>query len=248
MNCKLILTVGMLFSALCSWGVTPPDMEAVRDSISNPSSRYYYSSLMDRYTLCDSTLTLEDYHYLYYGYAEQINYMPLLDNSARMELENIMSGQSTPTQADYERAVALASALLEIEPFNPRDLNALAYLYAMVGEEAKAAELAHKLQMVVATIKATGTGLTKDSPWWVTYFAHAEDMLALSALDQGQPIILSTSIEFIPVSNMPNRKNKGVYFNYSLIYARDSDYLEDVEAPKRKFNWNPLEPATKFRY
>ncbi|MFI3288062.1 MAG: DUF4919 domain-containing protein [Rikenellaceae bacterium] len=245
---RLFLTLGVLFSTLSSWGVSPPDMEALRDSISDASSRYYYPILMDRYVMNDSTLTLEDYHYLYYGYTEQINYMPLLDNSARSELESIMSGQSNPTVADYERAVALVRAILEIEPFNPRDINALAYLYAMTGYEDEAAILAHRLRMIVTTIKETGTGLSKDSPWWITYFSHAEDLVALEGLEQGQPIILSSSIEFVPVSKMPNRKDKGLYFNYSLIYEKDADYLENIDAPKRKMNWNPLEPATKFRY
>ncbi len=231
-----------------SRGANPPDMDAIRDSVSNPSSQYYYQPLMERYSVNDSTLTFDDYHYLYYGFVEQLDYMPLLENSARLELESIMSGQITPTEDDYRRAISLATALLKIEPFNPRDLNALAYLYAMVGQEEYAAQLMHKLDMVVSVIKATGDGLSDESPWWVTYFAHAEDIVALAGLDQGKPIILSTSIEFIPIAKMADRKKKGYYFNYSLIYTREPDYLENVEKPKRKFDWTPWESDNKFRY
>ncbi len=245
---KLIIMVSVLLCSLSTRAQSPPDMDAIRDSISNPSSKYFYQQLFDRYRLQDSTLTQEDFHYLYYGYGEQVNYMPLLDNSARAELEDIMSGYSTPTAADYRRAIALASAILEIEPFNPRDINALAYLYAMTGNEEEAAKLMHNLEMIVATIKATGSGLSEESPWWVIYFDHAEDVVDLMGLDWSTPIILSRAVEFIPLSGETRDGVKGYYFNYSEIYARKPDYLDNVKAPKRKMNFNPLESDKKFTY
>ncbi len=241
---------------LCIIGITllgaraqnPPNMEAIRDSISNPSSGFYYQHLMDRYRLQDSTLTLRDFHYLYYGYPEQVNYMPLLDNSARMELEEIMSGYSTPTAADYKRAIAYAQAILEVEPFNPRDINALAYLYAMTGNEVESQKLMHNLEMIVETIKATGTGLSEESPWWIIYFDHAEDIVNLMGYNWSKPIIISRSIEFIPLSDKHQDGIKGYYFNYSEIYARKADYLDNVKAPKRKMDFNPTQSSNRFEY
>lgn len=245
---RALLLATLLCTSISSWGISPPDMEAVRDSISNPSSPLYYDRLFDRYSKSDSTLTLNDYHYLYYGYADQIEYMPLLDNSARGELEEIMSGQMTATEEDYRRAISLCTKLLEIEPFNPRDLNALAYLYAMTGNEEGAAEQMHKLQMIVTTIKNTGTGLTESSPWWITYFPHAEDILALEGLEHNKAVVLSKSIEFIPIVKTPSRKDKGYYFNFSLIYARGNDYMQNIDNPKRQFDWAPWQSSSKFQY
>ncbi len=225
-----------------------PNLGAIRDSIYNTSSRFYYPDLMARYQMMDSTLTLTDYHYLYYGYPEQDTYMPLLDNSAKAELENIMGKRTTPTIKDYERAIVLAQTILKAEPFNLRDINALAYLYAQTGNDKNAEILMQRVSMICETIMSSGTGLTEDSPWWITYFNHALDLLAILNYKQEQPIILSRTVEFIPVSNMPNKRDKGCYFNYSEIYAHGSEYMNDIKAPKRKMEFNSWEQTRKFRY
>ncbi len=249
MNSKIIIII-----AFCAASLTAvaqggaPNMDAIRDSISNPSSSFYYPELFGRYQVLDTTLTLEHYHYLYYGYCEQPTYMPLLDNSARKELEFIIDSGENPTAEDYKRAIALTKAILEIEPFNPRDINALAYLYAMTGNEVEAEKLGRSMSMIIATIMSSGSGVSRKSPWWITYFNHAEDVLSVEGLIGRTPIILSRSIEFIPVKNMPKKKQKGVYFNYSEIYSRDVNYLDGVSAPKRKMNFNQLENTPKFTY
>lgn len=226
---------------------TPPNLEAIRDSIYDPGSNFYYPALFSRYQAMDTTLTMTDYHYLYYGYPEQDTYMPLLDNSAKSELEQIMGKRTTPTAEDYERAVVLAKTILEVEPFNLRDINALAYLYSKTGFDSQAAYLMERIDMIANTIRATGDGLTEQTPWWITYFNHGIDLLALMNCDQEEPIILSRSVELIPVRKMPNRKDKGYYFNYSEIYAHGADYLKNYDAPKRKWELKPWEAKDAYK-
>lgn len=57
-----------------------PDEEDILGRTMNTGSPYYYTSLRLRYDMGDSTLTDEDYHYLYYGYAYQEAYKPLEAN------------------------------------------------------------------------------------------------------------------------------------------------------------------------
>lgn len=224
-----------------------PDMVAIKDSIANPASRFYYPDLMARYQQMDSTLTLDDYHYLYYGYGEQVSYMPLIDNTAETELSQLLSGRSTPKVEHYFRAIALCKAILEIEPFNLRDINALSFIYTQIGHTDKSEQLIKRLRMIAQTIMATGTGLKEESPWWIIYFDHATDLLNMYNFAQQQPIIVSRTVEFIPVSNMAQKGDKGYYFNFSEIYARKPDYLEGVQKPKRKMNLKLWEPATTFK-
>ncbi|MFI3298872.1 MAG: DUF4919 domain-containing protein [Rikenellaceae bacterium] len=244
--------VVVLCAALCvdsAVGQTPPDMDVVRAAITNPASDYYYESLFERYEALDSTLTFDDYFHLYYGFAEQVSYMPLLDNTARTELEEILSGRSTPTVSDYERAIVLINTILTIEPFNLRDINALAYVYAMVGDESRAEQLMQRVEVIAQVIMSTGTGLAEKEPWWIIYFAHAEDIVSLLGhTQQGIPIIISKDVELLSIVKEKGRKQKGCYFNYSLIYARDADYLENIDAPKRKMYFNPLNAKPEFKY
>lgn len=224
-----------------------PDLKAIKDSISDPSSTYYYPTLFARYQSMDSTLTAVDYHYLYYGYPEQVTYMPLVDNSASLELEVLMSKRSTLTSADYSRAITLCKAILEIEPFNLRDINALAYIYTLSQQPEQSERLMQRLSMIAQTIRATGDGLSEEDPWWVIYFDHAIDLLDIMGCRQQLPIIVSRTVEFIAVSNMPKKGQRGYYFNFSEIYARKPDYLENVKAPKRKMNIKPWQPTSPYK-
>ena len=54
-----------------------PDEDDILAQTLNQASPYYYPELMMRYVIGDSTLTAEDYHDLYYGYAYDANYRPL---------------------------------------------------------------------------------------------------------------------------------------------------------------------------
>ena len=48
-----------------------PDIEAVRQAVQNPESPCFYPRLIARYMQRDTTLTTEEYRYLYLGYSFQ---------------------------------------------------------------------------------------------------------------------------------------------------------------------------------
>ena len=75
---KRLLSFALLLPALAVAKV--PVEEDILDRITDTSSPYYYTGLMMRYNAGDETLTDEDYHYLYYGYAYQDAYKPLNTN------------------------------------------------------------------------------------------------------------------------------------------------------------------------
>ena len=72
---KNLLLLLLLLPALAAAKV--PDEEDIQNKTMDAESPFYYPSLMMRYNAGDETLTDEDYHYLYYGYAYQESYKPL---------------------------------------------------------------------------------------------------------------------------------------------------------------------------
>ena len=54
-----------------------PDNEEILAEIIDGESPHYYPHLMERYMAGDTTLTLDDYYYLYYGFVYDDNYRPL---------------------------------------------------------------------------------------------------------------------------------------------------------------------------
>ena len=66
---KRLLLLLLLIPALAAAKV--PEEDNIIDRTMDSESPYYYPALMLRYNAGDATLTDEDYHYLYYGYAYQ---------------------------------------------------------------------------------------------------------------------------------------------------------------------------------
>lgn len=233
----LLATLSVTLSAFAQ----APDYQAIKDSITTTGSRYYYPFLMERYRLADTTLTALDYHYLYYGYPEQELYRPLLDNSYTDSLSMAFGTRATPSMQTYGRIIFLCKGILHQEPFNLRDMNALAFAYSQVGDTVQAQKVMRQIEMVIKTIKDSGNGLTDQTPWYITYYKHAEDIMNLMGVSFRRPIIMTRTVEFFPIEKMAdNKKIKGYYFDFAPIYFRRPDYLDDVAKPKRKLEVNPL--------
>lgn len=216
------------------------DVKAIKAAIEDINSPYYYPILMARYKQLDTTLTAADYHYLYYGYAEQSAYMPLITTSYADSLAAIASQRTQPKPADLYKMVYFAEGVLELEPFNLRDINVLAFACSLVEQKERAAKLMRAFNMIYNTIISTGDGLTEQSAWWIIYSLHAEDVMNIKGASYGKPIIVSSTVEFFPVYNMPQKGRKGYFFNFSEIYARRPTYLDDIPKQKRKMELNPL--------
>ena len=77
---KLIITISLLlllqtgFAQLNNF--TRPDFKTIEAAIKDKNSPLFYSKLMERYKNNDTTLTNEEYRYLYYGYSFQTEYSP----------------------------------------------------------------------------------------------------------------------------------------------------------------------------
>lgn len=223
-----------------SIAVAAPDYIKIAAEVSDMASPYYYPKLMTRYEKGDTTLTLDDFRHLYYGYSEQPGYKPLLNSPYADSLEMTFGKKTRPEAKDYRRIAGFAREIMKGEPFSMRDMNALAFAYQMLDEPEKAAVQMFKIKGVLEAIRSTGTGLAEESPWYVIYMRDAEDVLNLIGAKFTKFIILTRTVEYAPVYNMPNKRNKGYYFDYSEVYKRRPDYLDVLPKQKRKFEVNPL--------
>ena len=220
--------------------VLPVDYAQIAAEVSNPASSYYYPNLMGRYQRGDTTLTVTDFRYLYYGYPAQPEYKPLWTSPYADSLERAFGKKTRLEASDYRRIAGFAHEILKDAPFSMRDLNVLAFAYQMLDEQEKAAVQMYKIRGITEAIRSTGTGLSEESPWYITYMNDAEDLLNLMGVRFTKFIVLSSTVEYAPAYNMPNKKNKGYYFDYSEVYKRRPDYLDDLPKPKRKLEINPL--------
>ena len=214
---KRLLLLSLLVPALAAAGV--PDEDMILDRTMDAQSAFYYPALMMRYNAGDETLTDEDYHYLYYGYAYRDEYKPLAVNPDLDKMLMLASGidPDKPDRATLETMVSMGNDALKRDPFRPKILNLMSFAY----------------------------GFTQKTPRHVLMFDHALDVLAAEGLSFGKARIVSRTVEFVPLVVpyvVEGKKRKGFYFDFSRVYWNKPEgytYQRD-----RTWQFNNLKPRT----
>ena len=214
-----------LLCPLILQGQVAPDNETIERETLNRESPYYYPALMIRYIHGDTTLTLDDYHYLYYGFAYQPEYRPLEANPAVDKLMNILS-QTDTDSVDAAGIIREAREVMKRDPFSPTNLNFMTYAYGLLGDTLQERYSADRFRKVVETIKSSGDGLTEKTAWHVLTFAHAADIMDIMQLKTRKPMIVSSTVEYIPLF-VRDGDVKGYYFNYGRSYWKKPDNLPE---------------------
>lgn len=214
------------------------DSEAIKLAILNIDSPYYYSKLFERYAEGDTTLNLEEYRLLYYGYAYNDNYRPLETNNYRDSVMMVLHQVKGDTIASrlFDEIVYYGSKMLEDRPFDLNFINLMTYCYQKMGMTREALRYSHKLTMIIETILSSGTGRDKSLPWHILYREDAGDVIAMMGSSYYKRIYITTTVEYLLLTEKID-KNKGFYFDISRLYMK---IPEREENRKRKMEFNPL--------
>ena len=219
----------------------PDEDDILRQTLST-SSPHYYTNLMLKYRSGSEPLTADEYYYIYYGFIYSEDYRPFAKNQALDSMLEVMSGINTaqPSVWQLEGLVEYGIQALDVDPFNPKVLNILAYAYGALGDSEREQLYFNHLNGILTTIESTGTGLKEGSPWHVLMFSHAYDLLASKGYQYGEGKIISRTVEFVPVTKRGNEKTKGFYFDYSRVYRNKPD--EVTFKRDRTWQFNNLKP------
>lgn len=238
------LLVLLLFLPLMATAKIPVEEDIIRQTLDSESP-YYYPNLMLRYQSGDDTMTEEDYHYLYYGYAYQDAYKPLNANS---DMDKAMLIAQTvdfenPTHESLEKLISAVNDALVQDPFSPKLLNLLAFAYGALGDSKNEQINYNRMNSILATIEDSGNGLKEGSAWHILMFGHALDLLAAHDRHYGKARVVSRSVEYVPLLEPVRTEEgriKGYYFDYSRIYRNKPDGY--VFKRPRTWQFNNLRP------
>jgi hypothetical protein len=239
---SLLLVILPVVSMAQDDAVRVPDEDDIIHQTLSVTSPYYYTNLMLKYRSGQEPLTADEYFYLYYGYLYNEGYRPFAKNQALDEMLLIMSGIDTtqPMVSQLEALIERGVEALELDPFNPKVLNLLAFAYGALDDPHREQLYYNHLNGVLATIESTGSGLKEASPWHVLMFSHAYDLLASKGYRYDKGKIISRTVEYVPVVKRQDEKIRGFYFDYSRVYRNKPD---DVTIKReRTWQFNNLKP------
>ncbi len=198
---------------------SPPDYKKISKVISRTGSPSAYSELSRRLSANDTTLTVSDYHHLYYGAALQPGFNPDVQHPLADSITRIMKKEGL-NKTDYANIIKLGTRLLSEQPFELRMLDPLIYAYRMTGNNDMAARLEVRFGRIIETIFNSGDGLTKKTAFHVTSTRHEPDMLrALGFGYDGQKMRFEEAFDYLKTA-----KNdfgiEGIWFKAGFIYRQ----------------------------
>lgn len=226
-------------------GARIPDEDDILHQTMNTASPYYYTSLMMRYNAGDPTLTDDDFHYLYYGYAYQEAYKPLESNPYMDQVLMLAAtvNPDQPVRETLEELLLVGSDALKRDPFSPKLLNLMAFAYGALGDKEQESAWFNRMNGVLRAILSSGDALSQNSPRHILMFDHAYDVLTAEGFSYGKSRVVSRTVEFIPLTvpyTVEGKKRKGFYFDFSRVYWNKPEgytYKRD-----RTWQFNNLKP------
>jgi hypothetical protein len=149
----------------------PVDRKAVEKLVSDPSLPTHYPNLLARLKSYDSTLTLEDYRLLYYGFVFQDDYSPYGDDGSK-------AIKAAFEKKAFTEAIKICDRTLEKNPVSLRAYNyKLIALSKLANEEALFQQTRGIYSRLLNAIVSSGDGLACPSAFRVISVSDEYDLM-----------------------------------------------------------------------
>ena len=194
MKLRLLLALFLIFAPFCAQSQQEddaiadsnsqyseflvPNFEWLGRTINDPSSPFYYPSLLKRFSEADTSLTIEEIHSLYYGYVLQKDYNPYIHLEEEDQARDILN-QDKVTKKDAEKAVKLLDKAVEKAPMHLRLYMYRHYARTLVyGEDSKLVnDDAFRYVALISAIAASGDGSDYESAFHVAIVSHSYNFM-----------------------------------------------------------------------
>ena len=201
------------FVALHAQEVSAPDYKLIRQQIQNAKGPNYYPTLMRRYMANDTTLSMEQYRALYYGYTLQEDFVPYQQTSNRLfEVRKALS-KNKGNAKQCPEAVQVALTVLDDNPFDLMAISTLSFAYLQLRDTVSYHLWNDKQNSLLDAITSSGDGETEESAIHVISIEHEYEVLSRMGLTVDKDSLCSDQVEYIKVKDNAE-EIPGIYFNF----------------------------------
>lgn len=190
------------------------DYDDIKLKAQSSSSPYYYSKILDRYKKNDTTLSLKDYYYLYYGFSFHTN-LDLNNDEAVNELV-----LSETEKLNSSKALKNALKLYENDPVNLKLLQYIALCYNNLSDTKSKKIFIDKYAKLIKTISNSGDGRSMETSYIVLRVNDEYQFLdALHLTVKSHALVNKTDVLTIDRKGQSpvNKKVSVLYFNVNNI-------------------------------
>ncbi len=232
----LLVVVGITLSASAQsqQRIDKPDYLNIEKVTKDPKLRSFYPKLFTRYSANDTTLNIDEYYLLYYGYFFRDSYQPMGTISPLVDSLRAIYMQAKVSNDDRQKLIRYSKELLKAEPFSIRYLGILFKTYHELGDDASSLLYQYKVEMIVRTVFSSVDGKTSETGVHVLSVADEYALLELIGLEFDGQSTTENHCDYLRVK--PNGENiEGMFFDVSEIFKKYSAmFKEKGKAQKSK--------------
>jgi len=220
-HCILTFMMLCLFGSLFGQDELDIDFDKIKAEVNNQESDSFYPKLLKRFNDFDSTLTLQNYSLIYYGFSFQDNY---LKNSPKEDkLDELLKSN------DYEKVVLECQKILDSNPVSLLANNKMGFaLFKLKKPESEWSKYQKRYRAIRKVIVYSGNGLTPETAFKVIYVSDEYDILYdYFEIPKIQRQTLESSCDKFDVTPSDYYKVKEVYFDISRKLIRQQQLTEN---------------------
>ncbi|WCM41843.1 DUF4919 domain-containing protein [Flavobacterium sp. CBA20B-1] len=243
---KIFTLVTLLFSlnsiAQVSNATRNVDYKAIEKEITNKKSPYFFEHLKERFIALDTTLTIDDFHHLYYGSTIQNDYNVNRRHTIDEKISGYYNSENISTEqwkeiAKYNEKVLKNDLFIDLNVFD-----ALIAAYHYTGDSEKNIKLSNLFDKLLGAMLETGNGFSQATAMDVISTSHEYYMMNILEFpvsgqqllrdDEGRSYDLLTIKHTNTASNADenideesteekiaeNGKLKGLYFDVTRLF------------------------------
>jgi hypothetical protein len=216
----------LLLPFICSSQNTefsPPDYIKIKNEINNESSENYYSKLFARYQIGDTSLTIKQNQYLYYGHVFSDDYNPYASLPYQDSL-SVFFNKTELSNNDIDIVIDLLEKNLMFSPFDIGTMDVLAYCYDIKGDDKAVERIVFRMMGIVDAILSTGDGLSPETAWHVISVSNEYDLIDILQFEfGGEQSLVAGPCDYLTI--VKNAYGiEGFYFNVS----KPMDFINSV--------------------
>jgi hypothetical protein len=192
--------------------------ESFESEISNKNSKFYYPDLMKRLKNYDTTLTKDDYFYLYYGYSCQPEYHPYGIPKYIDEYMKFAKAKDEPGVNDS--IIKYSQLVLDEYPFLLKYYSMIAYMNHLKGNDNTTHKVAAIQDGLINAMMSTGDGLTEETAIHVLYTTNEYELIKVFGFDFKSQALLPKMIDVMTLEKN-EAKVDVLYFDVSRLFEKN---------------------------
>jgi hypothetical protein len=215
---KTLLTLSFFIiavSGIAQDKPVPVNYDSVKLAVTDPEKDTYYPKLLQRFNHFDTTLTLQDYRLLYYGYAFDAGYSPYY-NDGTMEIAQFVKKRK------YDKALEICDRILAKNPTALATNSYKGFVLMNMAENDSTRRYAIRYKKMLDAILSSGDGLTCETAFKVIYVSDEYTLLrdVFEANPHGRRT--NAPCDRFSIGKAKNYTASTIYFDYSadMIYFK----------------------------